>query len=145
MIERLCLLTLSLGIGLVLTGCQHGNPGDRARSVKIGELTVSTRKPPGRTATYLRGTSEVQIEYSLADGRKCRFLLHDGRRVVAESDKDGDGFLETVILFPEDLEHAEVFRRLEGGEMRPIESVLLRDFRLGVRSALNEYRDAQQP
>jgi hypothetical protein len=143
-------LTLWFAIGWLaacpfFAGCQC--PGNqRGRDSRgVGLLREELGAAPGRVHTYYRGNDEVLAEYVLPDGRRCRLFSQSGQRVLAESDEDGDGFMETITLFPNDLLTAEIFRRDPDGHVRPIGSSELEHFRAKAGAAFTQFLDAQLP
>jgi len=120
----------------------------RTKSEANDALTMvsgNSEKRIGRTRTYYRGENEILSEHVLSDGRRALFYSQNGRRILSETDEDGDGFMETLILFPDDLVHAEVFRRGTNGCVTPLDSAELRQFRGNIQKAVEAFRNAQQP
>lgn len=53
-----------------------------------------------------------------AAGRTMRSYYRQGKLVLGEEDEDGDGNFETMILFDEDEQPLEAFRRTKKGDVR---------------------------
>jgi predicted small secreted protein len=126
---------------LLVAGCAN-TASDAAGQIKSVPpiRIVETGKAVGYTRFVYRGEVEILCEFISSDGRRTRFLSSNGERVISESDEDGDGFLETLTIFPMEFGTAEVFVRSKNGEITPMASDKLEELRTKVGHAGEQLR-----
>lgn len=118
--------------------------------ISVPELRVMERKPTGESGLvlkrYFRGKEKIYDEYLVNPAKRLmvRGYFAGGEFVMAESDEDGDGFFETVTLFPDDLHKMEVFLRQTDGSIKPLDSEQLRELKMKIIRALDGFENAQK-
>ena len=109
---------------LVTFGCCGQGPAGITSKVteidrdKDGKIDV-------RIETMYRGKTKVMMTMSQRNQQgmmavSSRSYLADGKLVLVESDEDGDGTLESMTIFKPDTKSFEMFTRLPGGTVRPV-------------------------
>lgn len=91
---------------------------------KDGDGTIDAR-----VETTCRGKTEVMMETQLRNDRgvmtKTRSFYVAGEPVASESDNDGDGHFERLIIYKNGGKDLEAFRRRKDGSVKPVSNEVL--------------------
>ena len=96
--------------------------------------------------TY-RGEKCILFEM-VEKNRKTRLYVMDGKSVAAESDEDGDGFYESIMIFDPKGGDFECFIRATNGSVTPMDSAKLQDIKSKKAAAdqmLSDFIRTNQP
>lgn len=117
---------------LVLASCGHAS---EPQGLKTATAEVDSNKdgrPDARTEIITRGGVKQMMIFSRADKdgdwRVAARSFYAGTNLTAtESDEDGDGFFEMLVVFPEKSDEVNAFIRGQDGSVRPadIETVAI--------------------
>ena len=94
-------------------------------TTKISERPDKNGKPELRIETVNRGKTKVMVITSRRNQQgvmavTARSYLADGKLVMVESDEDGDGTLESVMVLAPDTDNFEMFTRQPDGSVKPV-------------------------
>ena len=99
--------------------------------IKVTELYhAQDGKPDSRVEQYFRNGQRVMVVMSRMNAKgdwnvTSRAYHVGGKTVSIEGDDDGDGVLETLIVYRADSDDMEVFTRDANGSVRPASSQVL--------------------
>jgi len=96
-------------------------------TTKVSQRSGKDGKPDVRIETLYRGKTKVMTVTSRRNEQgvmavTARGFLADGELVMAESDEDGDGTLESVAVFNPDTGNFEMFTRQSDGTVQALPS-----------------------
>lgn len=139
------LLIICIFAGGGVIGCAHRE----GITIVVPELREETRQASWAgckiLTRYWRGKQKIYDEHAVGyKGQIVRSYFANGQCVMAESDEDGDGFFETITLFPDSLQDMDVFRRQTDGSVKPLESKELQELKEKIGRAVKEFRKAEK-
>lgn len=94
------------------------------------------------TKTY-RDDNLIMIEMIQKSNRShTRSLFLNNDAVYSESDKDGDGFFESIMIHGKKFSDFEMSIRLKDGSIRPVPTERYKEIQLKANEASTKLRDA---
>jgi hypothetical protein len=98
-------------------------------TTKISERRDKDGKPDLHVETVYRGKTKVLMIMSHRNKQGVMAVTRNyfvgGKSVLAESDDDGDGFFESVMVFDQVTDDFEMFIRQPDGSVKPISTQTL--------------------
>ncbi|HMO41463.1 MAG TPA: hypothetical protein PKE26_16310 [Kiritimatiellia bacterium] len=85
-------------------------------------VTIATSNGPVTHTTVFRGTKKLLSILNRTSNTTARSLILNGDARYIESDEDGDGFFESIMLPGRDMDEFEAFTRLKDGSIVPLTS-----------------------
>ncbi len=114
-------LYIPILVCIILTGCrQSGTPNITNAEIRT-EATGFVKPGVGNVTienTY-RGDERILMVMSYSNVTTRTLCLH-GDPVYVESDEDGDGFFESLMISGDTMDDVEQFRRKPDGTIEPI-------------------------
>lgn len=128
---------------IVLAGCRQPDiPGTINADIRTeSEEFTKPRVGKVRIDTTYRGDERILMVMSYSNVTTRTFCLH-GSPVYVESDEDGDGFFETLMISGETMSDFEQFRRTPDGKVEPISEEKYLDLKQKVDEANERMKQA---
>jgi hypothetical protein len=120
-------------LGLIATCCCYSDDSATVRTVVWDSPQRDTNgQPLIHFETTFRGKERILVLMRKREGgvvRSSRLFVVSGNSVLLESDEDGSGKFETVVLFNEPKGGLEVFKRQPDGSVKPADDKTIAAFR----------------
>lgn len=132
-----------------LAGCRKSDTPKQINADIRTESQEFTKPRVGkvRIETTYRGDERILMVMSYSNVTTRTFCLH-GNPMYVESDEDGDGFFESLMISGETMSDFEQYRRLPDGGVEPISKEEYLDLKQKVDEAterMNQaFRDARK-
>jgi len=106
---------------LAVAGCRQSDTPQQIDAEIRTESEEFTKPRVGkvRIDTTYRGDERILMVMSYSNVTTRTFCLH-GTPMYVESDEDGDGFFESLMISGETMSDLEQFRRLPDGSVEPV-------------------------
>lgn len=115
-----------------LLGCASGQVRpEEPRQILRKIVAPSNTNDVTTIETTYRGKTKILATIA-RNGKLSRHFLFDNHTVMIESDEDGDGFAETLIIVDRDGKRFEMFTRSRDGSVTPVNAERLREARKKV-------------
>jgi hypothetical protein len=136
-------LLITLLSCFVLLGCNHSISPDEVNGALRTESTEFTKPSVGKVtiATTYRGDERILMVMTYSNITTRTFCLH-GEPVYVESDENGDGFFESLMIAGETMDDFEQFTRKPDGTVEPISKEAFLEMKMKAHEATLRMKQA---